>query len=99
MKSNCVLEHFGKFAIRFVFKFYVFIVFQITSFCVPKNFEKRTSPLRASRKVMQVRLLFHSIRSPEDLQKLIQPEPEIQPEALVRLEIFGNRSLFSGMFR
>ena len=93
MKSNDVLEHLGIFASRFVFEFCVFIAILLTLFCVPVNFCKRSSPLRASRKVMRFRLLFHSIRGPEDLQNAIQPE------ACVQLKFLIFEGVLSGIIR
>ena len=87
MKSNHVLEHLEKFANRFIFGFCIPIAILVISFCMPENFCERSSPLRASRKVMQFRLLFYSIRGLEDLRKAFQPNKEIQPEAELRLEI------------
>ena len=76
MKSNDVLEHLVMFATLFVFGLCLFIAILATSFCVPKNFNERTSPLRAYRKVIRFRLLFDSIRSPKRGQKGFQPEEE-----------------------
>ena len=42
--------------------------------CVLWNFESGVAPLRAYRKTIQFRLLFHSIRSPKTPQKSIQPQ-------------------------
>ena len=79
MKSNYVLELLEKFLICFIFGFCIFIAILVISFCVLENFCERSSPLRASQKVMRFRLLFHSIRGPEDLRKAFQPDKEIPP--------------------
>ena len=42
--------------------------------CVLRNFESGVAPLRAYRKTIQFRLLFHSIRSPKTPQNSFQPE-------------------------
>ena len=99
MKSNHVLEHFGKFSICFVFEFCIFIAILVTSFCVLENFSERSSPLRASRKVMRFRFLFHSIWGPEEFQKSFQLEPEIQPKAVVRLDFILHFGVFFGTGR
>ena len=90
MHSNHVLEHFGRSAIRFVFK--ILYIHRDPSYIVlhAREFRETDFIVACVSKVMRVGLLFHSIRSLEDLQKAFQPEPKIQPEAYVRLENLGN---------
>ena len=99
MKSKYVLEHLGTFATSFVFGFCTFIAIIAISFCVPKNFDERTSPLPAYRKVMRFRLLFDSIRSPKEGQKGFQPDKGVQPERPLRLEFLHFKGVLSGTYR
>ena len=54
--------------------------------CVPRKLEARVAPLRAYRKITQVRLLFRSIRTPEEVQKSIQPDPRENFQPDIRLD-------------
>ena len=56
--------------------------------CVPRNLASGVAPLRAYRKITQVRLKFRAIRSPEAPRKSFQPE-EGQISVLVSGWIFG----------
>ena len=44
-----------------------------------QNLRTRIAPLRAYRKTIKFRLLFHSIRSPKVPQNIIQPQPYQNP--------------------
>ena len=62
----CSLVGFELVRVSHVFYFWDF---------VPWNLESGVAPLRAYRKIIEFRLLFHSIRSPKVPQNPIQPQP------------------------
>ena len=66
---------------------------------MPRNLGKRIAPLHAYQKTIEFSLLFHSIRTPKEVQKAFQSDPYFAFQLGIRLDFMENRKLLSGTIR